>query len=105
MSDPSDRIPEQSPINEVSPHNPPRVEEFKLSSGTVIDKVKELVKKGNVRKIIVKTDTGRSLVEIPLTVGVVGGVVGTITAPLFTVLGVVGVFAARLTIVVEKSIE
>lgn len=105
MSDPSDRIPDQSPINEVSPSDPARIEEFKLSSGTVIDKVKDLVKKGNVRKIIIKTDSGRSLIEIPLTVGVVGGVVGTITAPLFTVLGVVGVFAARLTIVVEKSIE
>lgn len=105
MSEPSDRIPDQAPINEVSPSNPDRIEEFKLSSGSVIDKIKELVKKGNVRKIIIKTDAGRSLVEIPLTVGVGVGVVGTITAPLLTVLGVVGIFAARLTIVIEKSLE
>lgn len=106
MSEPSDRIPNQDSINsDINPTKSARVEEFKLNSGSVIDKVKELAKKGNVRKIIVKTDAGRSLIEIPLTVGVVGGVIGTITAPLLTVLGVVGIFAARLTIVVEKSIE
>lgn len=43
--------------------------------------------------------------EIPLSVGVGVGAVGIITAPLLTVLGVVGVFAARLTIVIEKSLE
>ncbi|WP_299408905.1 DUF4342 domain-containing protein [Acaryochloris sp. IP29b_bin.148] len=104
MSEPSDRIPDQPPID-VTPSDPARIEEFKLSSGSVIDKIKELVKKGNVRKIIIKTDAGRSLVEIPLTVGVGVGVVGTITVPLLTVLGVVGIFAARLTIVIEKSLE
>lgn len=105
MSEPSDHIPDQPPMKDATPTNPARVEEFKLSSGSVIDKVKELVKKGNVRKIIIKTDAGRSLIEIPLSVGVGVGAVGIITAPLLTVLGVVGVFAARLTIVIEKSLE
>jgi len=105
MHDPSDRISNQTPMKDATPTDPNRVEEFKLNSGSVIDKVKELVKKGNVRKIIIKTDSGRSLVEIPLSVGVGVGTVGMITAPLLTVLGVVGVFAARLTIVVEKSLE
>ncbi|NJM67861.1 MAG: DUF4342 domain-containing protein [Acaryochloris sp. RU_4_1] len=102
MSEPSDRTPINTDVNSSSPI---RVEEFKLSSSTVITKIKQLIQQGNVRKIIVKTDAGRSLVEIPLTVGVIGGVFGTITAPLLTVLGVVGIFAARLTIVVEKSVE
>lgn len=100
MSEPSDRTETDNQAN-----TPIRIEEFKLSSSSVIDKVKQLLKQSNVRKIIIKSDDGRSLIEIPLTVGVVGGVVGAITVPLFTVLAVVGVFAARLTIVIEKSIE
>ena len=49
-------------------------EEFKVSGERLVDKVKELVREGNARKITVKNDDGHSLIEIPLTVGVVGSV-------------------------------
>ena len=49
-------------------------EEHRVSGDKVIGKIKELIHQGNVRRIIIKNDEGRSLIEIPLSVGVVGAV-------------------------------
>ncbi|MFH1598301.1 MAG: DUF4342 domain-containing protein, partial [Patescibacteria group bacterium] len=49
-------------------------EEFKVSGDQVVEKVKELIKQGNARRIIVKNEKGDSIVEFPLTAGVVGAV-------------------------------
>lgn len=83
-----------------------RVEEFKISGDALVAKIKELIHKGNIRSIIIKNASGRTLVEIPLTVGVVGGVVGAIAFPIAAALAAIGAFAAHLTIVVaRKEIE
>ena len=47
-------------------------EEFKVSGEEVVKKVKELIKEGNIRRIIIKDEKGKTLVEFPLTIGVVG---------------------------------
>ena len=65
---------------------PTRQEEFKLDGGKVLDKVKELLHAGNVRRIVLKNEEGRTLLEIPLTLGVVG-------AALLPVLAAVGALA------------
>ena len=75
-------------------------EEFKVSGEDVLKKVKEIIKKGNARRIIIKDEKGKTLIEIPLTIGVVGAV-------LLPVLAAVGAIAALLTsctIVVEKRV-
>ncbi len=73
-------------------------EEFTISGDAVISKVKELVREGNVRRIIVKNDEGRTLIEIPLTLGVVGAVL----LPVWAALGAIAALAASLTITVER---
>lgn len=50
MSEPSDQV----PMKDATPSDPTRVEEFKLSSGSVMDKVKELVKKAMSAKSSLK---------------------------------------------------
>ncbi|MDJ0960723.1 MAG: DUF4342 domain-containing protein [Acidimicrobiia bacterium] len=67
-----------------------RVEEFQLKGEEVVAKVKELVHEGNVRRIIVDDSDGETLLEIPLTVGVVG-------ALLLPPLAALGAVAAVLT--------
>ena len=67
-----------------------RVEEFQLKGEEVVAKVKELVHEGNVRRIIVDDSNGETLLEIPLTVGVVG-------ALLLPPLAALGAVAAVLT--------
>lgn len=62
-------------------------EEFKVSGKDLVKKIKEIIKAGNARRIILKNEQGRILMEIPLTFAVVG----TVLAP---VLAAVGAFAA-----------
>jgi hypothetical protein len=72
--------------------------EFKVRGDNLIARVKELIHEGNVRRIIIKNDEGRTLLEIPLTLGVVGAVL----APVWAALGALAALAADLRIVVEK---
>jgi len=75
-----------------------RYEEFRLNGGEILNKVKEIIHEGNVRRIILKDDQGKTFMEIPLTVGVVGAIV----APILAAVGAVAALASNLTIVVEK---
>lgn len=74
-------------------------EEFKVSGDQVVAKVKQLIKEGNARKIIVKNEKGISVVEFPLTAGVVGAVL----LPVFAALGAFAAVATNCTIVVIKK--
>lgn len=73
-------------------------ESFKVQGGELVDKVAQLVREGNVRRIVIKQGD-RVIAEFPLTAGVVGAVF----AP---VLAAVGALAALLTecqIAVERE--
>lgn len=75
-----------------------RKEEFRVSGEEVVKKVKELIKEGNIRRIIIKNEEGKILVEFPLTIGVVG----TILLPMWAAIGAVAALVSNCTIVVEK---
>jgi len=81
---------------------PPRsgdhVEEFRVSGEAVLTKVKELVREGNVRRITIKNEEGRTLIEIPLTIGVIG----TVLLPVWAAIGAIAALAANLTLAVER---
>ncbi|MCL1473372.1 DUF4342 domain-containing protein [Argonema antarcticum] len=80
-----------------------RVEELKISGDTLVAKVRELIHQGNIRRIIIKNEEGRTLIEIPLTVGVVGGVIGAAMFPVIAAIGAIGAVVAHLTLVVERK--
>ena len=82
-----------------------RVEEFKINGDSLVQKIQELLQQGNVRKIIIKSQSGNQIAEIPLTWGIAGATFGTILFPFAAILAGVGVLAARLTIVVEKELK
>ena len=73
-------------------------EEFKVSGEKMIAKVKELVHEGNIRRIIIKDAEGKTLIEAPLTIGVVG----VVLLPVWAALGAIAALTAELTIVIEK---
>jgi len=73
-------------------------EEFSVSAEDLIAKVKELIHEGNITRIIVKNEEGKTLLEIPATVGVIGAIL----APWMAALGVIAALATRCTIVVER---
>ena len=77
-----------------------RTEEHQVSGEGLVARVKELIREGNVRRIIIKNEEGRSIMEIPLTLGVVGAVM----MPVFVALGAIAALAAHYTVVVEKEV-
>lgn len=64
----------------------------------LVDKVKELIHEGNVRRIVIKNDQGHTVLEIPVTLGIVG----VIAAPILAAVGAVGALAGKWTVEVEK---
>jgi uncharacterized membrane protein len=78
------------------------IEEFRISGDTLVTKVKELLHQGNIRRITIKNEEGHTLIEIPLTVGVVGGVISAAFFPVIAAVGVIGAMVAHLTISIER---
>ena len=76
-------------------------EEFKVNGEDLIRKVKELINEGNVRRIIIKNKDGKQLIELPLTIGVVGAVL----APVLAAVGAVAALVTECAIVVEREVE
>ena len=76
-------------------------EEFKLDGGKVLDLIKDLIHQGNIRRIILKNESGKTLIEIPLTLGLVGAAL----LPIFAAVGALAAVVTRMVIVVEKTEE
>jgi Domain of unknown function (DUF4342) len=76
-----------------------RIEEHRVSGERLVARVKELIHQGNVRRIIVKNEAGQPILELPLTIGVVGAVL----LPAFVALGAIAALAANYTLIVEKE--
>lgn len=74
-------------------------EEFKVSGDGLMAKVRELIKAGNARRITIKNESGETLVELPLTIGVVGAVL----APMLAAVGAIAALVTSCTIIVEKK--
>jgi len=79
-----------------------RVEEFKISADSLINKVKELIQQGKLRRLVIKNSQGRTLADVPLMAGLVGGVAGSVVFPIAAVLATVGAVVAHLTVAVER---
>jgi len=74
-------------------------EEFRVDGEKLIEKIKELIHEGNIRRVIIKDKDGKILMEIPVTFGVVG----VLIAPQLAALGAVAALLSEATVVVEKS--
>jgi hypothetical protein len=74
-------------------------EEFKVTGDQLLAKVRALIEEGNVRRIIIKNKDGKSLVELPLTLGVVGAVL----APVLAAVGAIAALVTECSIMVERE--
>jgi hypothetical protein len=74
-------------------------EEFKINGKDLTDKVKKLIHEGNVRRIIIKNSSGKTIIEIPVSVGIIGAVV----APMLAAVGALAAFVTDCTIVVTRE--
>lgn len=74
-------------------------EEFVVDGEEVLRKVKELINAGNVRRIIIRDMQDKTLIEIPLTIGVVVAVL----APVLAAVGALAAIVTKCKIIVEKK--
>lgn len=77
----------------------PKEETFKVTGEGLLAKVKELIKAGNVRRIIIKNKEGKTMVELPLTIGVVGAVL----VPVWAAIGAIAALVTECTITVVRE--
>lgn len=76
-----------------------KFEQFKVKGNEAVERLRELIKEGNVRNVIVKDKDGKTLASFPLTIGVVG----IALAPMFAAVGAIAALVTECTIYVEKK--
>ena len=81
-------------MSEEKVHN----EEFRVDGEKLISKIKEIIHEGNIRRIIIKDKEGKTVLEIPMTFGVVGALI----APQLAAIGAIAALVTEATVVVEK---
>lgn len=75
------------------------IEEFDVKSEELIQKTKEILHEGNITKLIIENEEGKTLLEIPATVGIVG----VFIAPWLAALGAIAAVATKCKIKVERK--
>jgi hypothetical protein len=78
-------------------------EEIEVAGTELVDRVKELVKAGNVRRVILRTPDNKLLLEIPLTAGAVAGGVVVLIAPILAALGAMAALLAKVKVEVVRT--
>ena len=93
--------------NEQQPQGEKRtfVEDIELEGRQLMDRVRELIQEGNVRRLIIKDPGGKFNIEIPLTVGVVAGGVFALAAPVMAALGALAALVSRVQIQVVREVD
>lgn len=79
--------------NEKSTHD-----SYNVSGDEILSKIKEIIKEGNARRIIIKNDKDETIMEFSLTIGAIG----VVLAPIFAAVGALTALATNCTIEVEK---
>lgn len=76
-------------------------ESFKVSGDELLSKIKEIIKEGKARKVIIKNEKDKTIMEFPLTMGAIG----VVLAPQLAAIGAIAAIAKDWTIIVEKMVS
>jgi Domain of unknown function (DUF4342) len=83
------------------PQDASRWEEISVTSDRLVATIRDLVREGNVRRIVIKNRSGRVYLEIPLTVGVIGAML----MPMLAAIAAIAAVAGGFTVAVEKIVR
>ena len=75
-----------------------RTEEFRITGEELLAKVKEVVNEGNIRRLVIKNEEGETLIEVPVTLGVISALL----LPVWAAIAALAAVATHCTIVVER---
>ena len=76
-------------------------EELKVAGENLLKTIREVVHEGNYRRIIIRNDHGHTLLEIPLTIGLVGAML----MPVWAAIGAMAAMATGFTIIIERPLD
>lgn len=76
-----------------------RTDEFSVTGEQAVDFIKKILHEGNIRRIVLKNESGKTLLEIPVTIGVVGALL----LPVWAAVGAAAALVAKMTIVIERT--
>lgn len=76
-----------------------RMEEIRVAGSNLKAKLKELIREGNVRRIVIRNPQGRTLLDLPLAAGVAGAAL----VPFWAAVGTIAALASDYTVAVERS--
>ena len=79
------------------------IEQIEIAASDLVDRTKELIEGGNVRRIIIRNEEDEVLMEVPLTAGVVVGGAVTIVAPVLAALGALAALLTQVKIEVVRT--
>ena len=79
-------------------------EKYTVSGSQIVDKIKQLIHEGNIRKVRLLHE-GRTLIEIPLSVGAPATAITILAAPVLAAIGALAALVTECTIEVEKTDE
>ncbi|MCH8495741.1 MAG: DUF4342 domain-containing protein [Balneolales bacterium] len=79
------------------------IEEFIVTAENLVERVRELIKKGSIRRLMIKNSNGEIIIETPLTIGAagIGGLI--ILAPFVSAVAFIALMISEATIVVERD--
>lgn len=75
-----------------------KTEKFQVTGDEILKKVKKLIKEGNIRRMVIKNEKGVVIMEVPVTIAVVG----TVFAPILAAIGALAALLTQATIEVER---
>lgn len=80
-------------------------EHAEIAASELVDRVKELIQEGNVRRLIIKSPNDNVLFEVPLTAGVAVGAAAIILSPVLVVLGAFAALLVKVKVEIVRSDE
>jgi hypothetical protein len=78
-------------------------EQIEIAGSELVDRTKELIEEGNVRRLIIRNPEDEKLLEVPLTTGVVVGGAFTVLAPILAALGAMAALLARVKVEIVRT--
>jgi len=78
-------------------------EQIEIAGSELVDRTKELIEEGNVRRLIIRNPDDEKLLEVPLTTGVVVGGAFTLLAPILAALGAMAALLARVKVEIVRT--
>lgn len=74
-------------------------EEFRVKGDEIVAKIKEIIREGNARRIVIRSEQGKTLVEFPLTIGLIGALL----LPTWAAIGAIAALVTDCVILVERA--